>query len=293
MFTQFFGNFLLSKGVITTSDLLDAMQKQADVHLKLGTIAIHKGFLTASEVDNIVIMQTHQDKRFGELAIEYGYLTPDQVQALLDSQKPDYLLLGQILIEEGKLTNSDFENLITDYQSQNEILDIESDEIQKDIIKRLLDDFCEFKDVEEADIAVEYLTLLFNNLVRFIGNDFTPLDPIMCEDYPSNYCIAQHISGKISIQAAMDMSEDTALIFASRYANETFQSFNEYAKASLEDFLNLHNGLFNVNMSNNRSVELTLCPPEVHSGDLVDFHVTTYVLPIIFPFGTVQFILAF
>lgn len=293
MFTQFFGNFLLSKGVVTTEELLAAMKKQADVHLKLGTIAIHEGLLTASEVDSIVIMQTHQDKKFGELAIENGYLTEEQVQALLDSQKPDYLLLGQILIEDGKLNNTDFENLITDYQSQNEILDLDADVVQRDIIKKLLHDFCEFKDAEKADIGVEYLTLLFNNLVRFIGNDFTPLDPISSDAYPTNYCIAQHISGKISIQAAMDMNTDTAITFASRYAKETFDSFNEYAKASLEDFLNLHNGLFNVNMSNSRSVELSLCPPEVHSGDLLDFHTQTYVLPIIFPFGTVQFILAF
>lgn len=292
MFTQFFGNFLLSRGVLSTAELVAAMKKQADVHLKLGTIAIHEGLLTASEVDNIIIMQTHQDKKFGELAIENGYLTEEQVNTLLDSQKPDYLLIGQILIEEGKLTNADFENLISDYQSQNEILDLNANVEQKDIVKTLLQKFCEFDDHIAADTATEYLTLLFNNLIRFIGNDFTLLDPIPCEDYPTNYCIAQHIAGKISIQAAMDMHEDTAVAFASRYAKEAFEDFSEYAKAALEDFLNLHNGLFNVNMSNSRSIELSLCPPEVHSGDVLDFHKQSYIFPAIFSFGTVQFIVA-
>lgn len=293
MFTQFFGNFLLSKGVISTEELIDAMKKQSDVHLKLGTIAIHEGLLTASEVDNIIIMQTHQDKKFGELAVENGYLTEAQVQSLLDAQKPDYLLLGQILIEDGKLTNTDFENLISDYQSQNEIIDLDTNREQKELVKKLLYNLCKFQEDAASDTAIEYLTLLFNNLVRFIGNDFTPLDAITCTDYPTNYCVAQHISGQISIQAAMDMNEDSAVVFASRYAKEPFNEFNEYAKASLEDFLNLHNGLFNVNMSNSRSIELMLCPPEIHSGDLLDFHADSYVLPVIFPFGTIHFVLAF
>lgn len=294
MYTQFFGNFLLNRGILSAEELVHAMEKQASVHLKLGTIAIHEGLLTAPEVDNIVIMQTHKDKKFGEIAIEEGYLTEEQVDKLLSSQKPDYLLLGQILIEDGKLTNADFENLISDYQSQNEIFDLDSHTEQKNLVDKLLHNLCEFKDETTARTAVDYLTLLFNNLVRFIGNDFTPLDPVLCKDgYPTNYCVAQHISGKVSIQAAIDMDASAAVAFASRYAGETFSSFDEYAKASVEDFLNLHNGLFNVNMSNDYSIELSLCPPEVHSGDILEFNTPTYTLPVIFPFGMVHFVLAF
>ncbi len=79
---NFFGNYLLEKDIITTEQLLDALQEQSKVHLKLGTLAIHEGYMTAGEVDNIIIMQTHQDKKFGELAIEEGYLTEEQVNAL-------------------------------------------------------------------------------------------------------------------------------------------------------------------------------------------------------------------
>lgn len=294
MYTQFFGNFLLSKGVLSAEELVAAMEKQASVHLKLGTIAIHEGLLTAPEVDNIVIQQTHKDKKFGEIAIEEGYLTEAQVEQLLSAQKPDYLLLGQILIEDGKLTNTDFENLISDYQSQNEIYDLDSHTEQQSLVTKLIHQFCDFKDDTATQTAIDYLTLLFNNLIRFIGNDFTPLDPVNCPDsYPTNYCVAQHISGKLSIRSAIDMEPATAVAFASRYAGETFESFDEYAKASIEDFLNLHNGLFNVNMSNQASIELSLCPPEVHSGDVLEFNHPAYILPVIFPFGMIHFVLSF
>lgn len=293
MYTQFFGNFLLSKGILTSEELLAAMEKQASVHIKLGTLAIHQGLLTASEVDKIVIIQTHADKKFGEIAIEEGYLTEDEVEGLLAAQKPDYLLLGQILIEEGKLTNSDFENLISDYQSQNEIYEFNSDNEMRNMVFRLLSNVCQFDNTISSETTIDYLRLLFTNLIRFIGNDFTPLDPIMCDDYPTNYCVVQYIFGKISIRAAIDMDEETGVVFASRYADETFREFDEYAKASLEDFMNLHNGLFNVNMSNERSIELTLCPPEIHNNDVISFESGSHIFPIIFPFGTVNFILAF
>lgn len=294
MYTQFFGNFLLNKGILTAEELVHIMEKQASVHLKLGTLAIHEGLLTAPEVDNIVIKQTHQDKKFGEIAVEEGYLSQEEVDRLLSSQKPDYLLLGQILIEDGKLTNADFENLISDYQSLTEIYDLDSYEEQKFLVDKLLSNLCEFEDETNSRIAVDYLTLLFNNLVRFIGNDFTPLEPVPCnEGYPANYCVAQRISGKVSLQTAIDLDDSAAVVFASRYVGENFPSFDEYAKASVEDFLNLHNGLFNVNMSNNYSTELILCPPEVHSGDILDFSTPTYTFPIIFPFGMIHFVMAF
>lgn len=294
MYTQFFGNFLLNKGVISPKELLDAMEKQSQIHIKLGTLAMHEGLLTASEVNNIIIMQTHQDKKFGEIAIEEGYLTEEQVHDLLEKQQPDYLLLGQILIEDGLISNADFENLISDYQSLNEIYDLEANNAQIAPISNLLNDFCEFESEEVRNNAIDYLTLLFNNLIRFIGSDYTPLTPILCrEGYPTNFCAAQQISGKIKIQAAIDVDASTAIAFASRYAHEECTEFDEYTKATLEDFLNLHNGLFNVNMSNKCSIELSLSPPEVHSGDILEFKGNMYLLPIIFPFGMLHFILSF
>ncbi|MGN0341385.1 MAG: chemotaxis protein CheX [Roseburia sp.] len=293
MYTQFFGNFLLSKGAISAEDLVNALHKQSTTYLKLGTLAIHAGLLTSSEVDAIVIMQTHQDKRFGELAIEGGYLTSEQVDQLLSSQKPDYLLLGQILIEDGLLTNAQFEDLLQEYQSSNEIYDLDTTHEQKDMVEKLINKFCDFESTTISEKAISYLSLLFNDIVRFIGKDFTPLNPVLKSEYLCNYCVTQEINGPLTINSGIDMSKATAIGFASRYAKEDFTEFDEYVKASLEDFLNLHNGLFNVNMSNEFSLELNLCPPVVHEDITLKHDSKTYVFPVIFPFGTVNFLLVF
>ena len=59
MYTQFFGNFLLSRGVVTSEQLINAIKEESTTHIKLGTLAIHAGYMTASEADNIIIMQTN------------------------------------------------------------------------------------------------------------------------------------------------------------------------------------------------------------------------------------------
>ncbi len=290
MYTQFFGNYLLEKNVITTEQLLEALKEQSKVHLKLGTLAIHEGYMTAGEVDNIVIMQTHQDKKFGELAIEEGYLTQEQVDSLLETQKPDYLLLGQVLIEQGILTNTQFENIIVEYQSENELYNLDFSNFQKKKFDEMIQELCHFSDKKQETRLVEYLQLLVTNLIRFIGNDFTILTPIPCSEYPSVYCVKQLVHGNFTIESFLDTNETTAVEFASRYANDGFTEFDEYVKASLEDFLNLHNGLFNVNMSNIYSDELMLTPPEVHMNEILTFEKEHYILPVIYPFGTINFI---
>ena len=83
MYSQFFGNYLLSKQAVTTDQLVHAIQEQHTKHLRLGTLAMHAGLLTALQVDNVVIRQTHEDRLFGEIAIEEGLLTEEQVEELL------------------------------------------------------------------------------------------------------------------------------------------------------------------------------------------------------------------
>lgn len=295
MYAQFFGNFLLGRNIVTPEQLIAAINKESTSHIKLGTLAMYHNLMTANEIDDIVVAQTHEDKHFGELAIERNYLTEEQVNTLLSEQSPDYLLLGQILIEEGIITNSEFENLIIDYESEHEIYDLDLQLDQKEQITQLIRHYFKLENIENSHLYEAYLTLLFNNLIRFIGADFTPMTPIYCEEFPTQFCIVQNITGKYNILSAIDLDRSMAIEFASRYAMDSFDTFDEYVEASLEDFLNLHNGLFTVNMSNNRAVELQLSPPESHEKDLLELpaDAVSYMFPILYPFGTLNVVLSF
>lgn len=290
MYAQFFGNYLLSRNAITKEQLIHAMQKKSSEHIKLGTLAIHAGYMTANEVDQIVIMQTHQDKRFGELAVREGYLTEIQVAELLKQQNPDFLLLGQVLVDEGILDNNRLQTLMIEYQSDNELYEFNYSEETRETIKHLVENFFVVAERSLSTFELSFLHLLFNNLIRFIGDDFTPACPSSCREYPTNYCVSQRIKGEFSVKLYIDMPETSCIDFASRYVDDNFTEFDEYVQSSLEDFLNLHNGLFNVNMSNDSSIELELDPPVTETSELLTFENETYLLPVIYPFGMIHFL---
>lgn len=292
MYAQFFGNYLLARNMVTAEQLLQAMQKKSSMQIKLGTLAIHAGYMTADEVERVVILQTHQDKRFGELAIQEGYLTELQVAELLSKQKPDFLLLGQALVENGVFDREQLQNLILDYQSENDLETFEYSSETQETIRQMIEKFFVLAERPLSSQEISLFHLFLNSLIRFIGDDFTIVPPSICTEYPTNYCVSQKIQGRFSTHSYLDIPESCCIDFASRYVGENFTEFDEYVRASVEDFLNLYNGLFLVNMSNDYSLELTLEPPVTEEAEtLLVFNEETYLLPIVYPFGTIYFLL--
>lgn len=278
--------------MVTAEQLLQAMQKKSSMQIKLGTLAIHAGYMTAGEVERIVILQTHQDKRFGELAIQEGYLTELQVAELLSKQKPDFLLLGQALVENGVFDREQLQNLILDYQSENDLETFEYSSETQETIRQMIEKFFVLAERPLSSQEISLFHLFLNSLIRFIGDDFTIVPPSICTEYPTNYCVSQKIQGRFSTHSYLDIPESCCIDFASRYVGENFTEFDEYVRASVEDFLNLYNGLFLVNMSNDYSLELTLEPPVTEEAEtLLVFNEETYLLPIVYPFGTIYFLL--
>ncbi|MFV0464941.1 MAG: chemotaxis protein CheX [Lachnospiraceae bacterium] len=295
MHTQFFGNYLLTNHAITTQQFLEAAEILRLERLKIGNLAMHAGYMTPEEVNNVVIMQTRTNLRFGEIAVLEGYLTEQQLNALLDMQIPDYMLFGQILVDQGALSSLSFKQLLYDYQKNTTIDKTSLVDQNKEMFIELMQICLQKanKAGSEAEFPKElfnYLNLLFNNLLRFIGEDFTMLKPYLCTEYKTDYCVSQSITGSYEITSYFDISKETAVEFASRYTGDRYKSFDEYAKASLEDFLNLHNGLYNVNVSNESSVELVLSPTVIYENELLNVNSCSFLLPVIYPFGKLHFI---
>lgn len=117
-----------------------------------------------------------------------------------------------------------------------------------------------------------YLELLFNSFIRFVGDDYTPLSAEICDSFSADCMVRQDIEGSYAISTYIGMSQTTAINFASRYVNESFSVYDEYVQASLDDFLNLNNGLFLVNCSNDQALELTLTAPEHFDGQTRSFN---------------------
>lgn len=290
MYNQFFGNYLFSKGYVTKEQLIPALLRQDKEPLGIGILALYSGYMSADEIENIIEQQNQKGKKFSDLAMENGFLTQDQALELLDIKAPAFLALGQVLINDGVFTYEEFSNILADYRSQNEFLELEINEDNKDEIQCLIDDFSLLSEASFSSFGRAYLELLFNNLIRFIGDDFTALPPDLCTEFPTEYCVKQSINGNYEINTYLSMEETVALAFANRYTEENFEELNEYVRASVEDFVNLHNGLFIVNASNDYSNELTIGVLESKNDSLIYFDNPAYHFPVYYPFGIVHFV---
>lgn len=292
MFTQLFGNYLLNEKIVTKQQLIEALEVQKLVKVKLGVLAINAGLMTPAQVDEVHAEQQRADKRFGDIAVEKGYLKEKDVDKLLSQQKSGQLILGQALVDKGYLTNEKFAEALNEYKKINSIQDKDFTADQNRKLHTVIRNFCIFNAFTDSENYISYISLLFKNIIRFIGDDFIPLAPEVVNSYEVSTIASQEINGTFSTYSAIE-GDDTAMVeFASRYANEKLTKNDDFTQASVSEFLNLHNGLFTVNMSNEQQTELTLAPQEIAQNVTLSSPEGLFVMPICFPFGTISIVLS-
>ncbi len=288
MFTQFFGNYLLHNNLVSSENLSEALQSMKNTRLKLGVLAINAGYMTAAQVETAHTEQQRVDKRIGDVMVEMGFLTREQVEELFKTQPSGHLLLGQALVDKGYMSNEQFETALTSYKTENSITDSDLANESDEASKKLVEHFYSFGG-DKNSLIIDYVSLLFKDLIRFIGDDFTPLEATTVNDSIKN-CIVQKMGGGIDAVTAIVADDNAMAGFASRFAKEEITENDEYSEACVSEFINLNNGLFAVNMSNDNGVEVKLQPQyvcdELPAGEIS----SACCIPICYPFGTVNFI---
>lgn len=289
MFTQFFGNYLLNKELVSAEHLSEALQSMKDTRLKLGVLAINAGYMTAAQVETAHTEQQRVDKRIGDVMVEMGFLTREQIEELFNTQPSGHLLLGQALVDKGYMTNEQFESAINSYKTENSISDDDIANESDDTSRKFVDQFYKFSG-EKNGYMVDYVSLLFKNIIRFIGDDFTPLNALPVGG-PINNCIVQKTGGGLELVCAVQANDSAMAVFASRFAKEEITENDEYSQACVSEFINLHNGLFAVNMSNDKSTVVKL-QPQYMCDELKKEEIDGgCIIPINFSFGTVNFVI--
>ena len=291
MYSQFFGNYLFSNGHVTKEQLLSALSRQAKVAIQVRMLALYSGYMSSQEIEYVIELQKEDGKNFSEIAIKYGYLTQEQVIELLNNKAPDFLILGQILISDGVFSYAEFENILTDYRSQAEFLDFELNEENRNDFHRLVEDFSIVSEFAIPDFGKSYLELLFNNFVRYIGDDFSSLPPSLCNEFATEHCVSQMIKGSYVVNTYFNMDSSTAIAFAERYSGDTYDEVDEYVLAAIEDILNLHNGIYIVNESNDTLNELSIGVVNHHHDEIISFDKATFLFPICYSFGIIYFVM--
>lgn len=289
MFTLFFGNYLLNQKLVTPDQLVEAFIQKKQTRMKLGVLAINAGYMTASQVERVHELQSKMDKRIGDIAVELGYMTNDQLMELLHAQPVGYLLLGQAIVDKGYMTNAQFEEAIKSYKEKYSLTDEDIVNNENGKAENLIASLFDFSKTSNPLLYEEFVSLLMNNIVRFVGDDFTPLEPEFEIKEDNFKFTSQQINGEFSANTYMYGHDQELIQFACRYSGENITELDEYVEASGQDFINLNNGLFTVNASNDQQIELTLTPPTPLTVLKQEDIPKSLIIPFQFPFGIIRF----
>lgn len=113
--TIFFGQYLLQAGIISKTQLEEAIDLQERHNQLLGQLAHSKGYLSEEQVQETTREQKILDLPFGVIALRKNFLTPKQLDDLLFSQVVATTHIGEALVELGHLPPSDLGRLLNEY----------------------------------------------------------------------------------------------------------------------------------------------------------------------------------
>jgi len=288
MFSQYFGQYLLTEKYLTDEQLKIALEYQQSVRLKLGVLAINAGYMNSQQANQVHQMQSKIDKRFGELAVEAGYIKEDQIEELLSSQKFGHLLLAQALIDKNFMSLEKFERAIYEYKKKYNISESQFNLLQTDDVHEIINIYVNLDDEKYGVEIKQYIALFMRNIIRFIDSAVYTKKIMKIEEFKTKCVVSQRIKNSINFMTYINAEQDVFLKIASRYAEEELTIIDEMAKDSVGEFLNLNNGLYLVGMSN-KGIELDMEPQSVCFEKKIGLG---YVLPIELPFGRMELIIS-
>ncbi|HPJ26396.1 MAG TPA: hypothetical protein PLW97_02165 [Synergistaceae bacterium] len=263
MFMGLFGEFLLQKGYITAEQLRLAYGSVENARPKLGTLAINEGYMTSDQVETVHSMQVHEDRRFGDIATEMGYLSVEQLEALLSMQRRPHAVLAQALMDRKVLSMKDFNNAVEEYKREYGLRGDVFDALTEDDIDVTVRFCLQGKRILEHDLLMDYVSLFARSMVRFVDR-FVVLCPAFPEedDLASEYLALQLVTQRDKSSMLTAISGDVLSLAAlgRAFSGEDITALDALGKAATEEFLNLVNGLFAVNMSD-FGKNFTMHPP--------------------------------
>lgn len=276
MFSQLFGHYLIDKRIITPDEYRATIENQLKVRVKLGTIAIADGLLTEEQVDDINRLQMQQDKRFGDIAVEMGLLTEEQISSLLAKQGNPYMQFVESITQSTGLSAGVIEKTLAVYQKENGFTDQDMEALKNDDIGALIPVFAK----SDNPLVTEIAGLVIKNVNRFITRDYY-MGHISKAKSLSYHCLAgQRITGSGTYYAALAASADDEAfqLVAGRFSGVKAARGSADSFDGVCEFINVNDGLFASDQSENAGREFELEPVEAYQDQKVtgDF----YILPI-------------
>ena len=222
-----------------------------------GNYLLANGYVTRDQLFSAMRQEADQHMKLGTLAIHAGYMNAAQVDDVVIHQTHQDNRFGELAIQLGYLTEAQVEELLKQqtpaFLSLGQVL-LDEGVLTNTDFEQIIQDYRSKNGMEDEESLIERR----KNIQQLFENFFSSTDAALSEK-------------------------------GHMFIHEQFHSYDEYVQASLEDFLNLQNGLFIVNVSNTSNTELTLGAPEHITVSPIQFSGRTLHIPVLYTFGTIDF----
>jgi len=284
VFSRLFGQFLLHEGYVTANTLSSALGRLDEVRPLIGMLALAQGYMTPAQVEEINEAQKKQDKRFGQLAIEKGYLTVEQLESILSGQKSELVLLGQILVRDGLLSHDGFLMALEKYRKSAGLSEEGYEAVKANDIDGVISSVLSGQPGSGRPVAESWASVFMKGVIRFVDPG-AAIDPLAAEHYRDRVAFIQRMRGDRSLFTFMAATEEVFTDLARRFSKFEIDGFDEMAEAAAGEFLNLVNGLFTVNRSD-EGIELEMQPQQRLTGSAkLPVKRPDVLLPLLLPKG--------
>ena len=251
------GNYLVETGKITKEQLIDVINKQDSVRVKLGLLAVSEGLMTTQQAEEVGLMQAELDKRFGDIAVDMGYLTQDQVTRLLKKQGGAYLSFMQNLMDEDLIDMDEIDLVVNDFKNAFNYSNSDFEAIKSDEVERILPLLLP----EDALPYQGLISMVVRTLIRLIDRHLYLEQAVMIDELPSEGIAVQKVEGEDGFFDCFSERDGALLKMCGVYGQEDFSVLDIDALDAAGELLNCSNGMYVAEVTKDGR-NLELMPPE-------------------------------
>jgi len=227
---MFFGQYLLSKGVINREALIDAIESQRNTNLSLVELAVREGYLDPRSAEGILTRYRTTDAGLEELCLEYGQIDHEKLNELREIQESDWVRVGAALVASGNMTRDKVEEHLAEFH-----------EIQHEASQQLEADFRACSDPETVKTIVE---LAIFHLKRFTNGPvkLQTLTEDGGELASGRRRYAQKLVGDRELCCAIDLPSQVATVVAQGFIGIPVEDDSEVAIDAVCECVNIIGG---------------------------------------------------
>ena len=230
MGSMFFGQYLLSKGVIDREALIDAIEQQRKTNLSVVDLAVRYGCIDEQVAQSIMTRYRTTDAGLEELCIEYGKIDRQKLDEFREIQQRNWVRMGAALVAAGHLTDEQVEEHLAAFH-----------DAQREANEQLEADFRACRDSETVRAVVE---LSVFHLKRFTDGP-VKLQTVAEDDgelADGRRRYAQKLKGDRDFFVVLDLPPRVALVVAEGFIGIPVEEDSEVAIDAVCECVNIIGG---------------------------------------------------